>query len=44
MAREECRKLSEAVEDKELSYFFNFINFQEDYHMELMQKAIKNLS
>jgi len=44
MAKEECRKLSEAVEDEELSQFFNFINFQENYHIELMQKAIKNLS
>lgn len=42
-AKEECRKLSEAVKDEELSQFFNFINFQESYHIELMQKAIKAL-
>jgi len=42
-AKEECRKLAEAVKDEELSQFFNFINFQENYHMELMQKAIKVL-
>lgn len=42
-AKEECRKLAEAVHDEELSQFFNFINFQENYHIELMQKAIKVL-
>ncbi len=42
-AKEECRKLSEAVQDEELSQFFNFINFQENYHIELMEKAIKVL-
>ncbi len=42
-AKEECRKLSEAVKDEDLSQFFNFINFQESYHIELMQKAIKAL-
>ncbi len=43
LAKEECRKLSEAVQDEELSQFFLFINFQENYHIELMQKAIKVL-
>ncbi len=42
-AKEECIKLSQAVKDEELSKFFDFINFQENYHMELMQKAIKVL-
>ncbi|MCF6172381.1 MAG: iron-binding protein [Campylobacteraceae bacterium] len=42
-AKEECIKLSTAVQDEELSKFFDFINFQENYHMELMQKAIKVL-
>jgi rubrerythrin len=41
-AKEECIKLAEAVKDEELSQFFNFINFQENYHIELMQKIIKN--
>ena len=42
-AKEECRKLADAVKDEELSQFFNFINFQENYHIELMKKAIKVL-
>ncbi len=42
-AKEECLKLAQAVKDEELSQFFNFINFQENYHIELMQKAIKVL-
>jgi len=42
-AKEECIKLSQAVKDEELSNFFDFINFQENYHMELMQKAVKVL-
>jgi rubrerythrin len=42
-AKEECIKLSSAVQDEELSKFFDFINYQENYHMELMQKAIKVL-
>ena len=43
MAKEECIKLSQAVKDEELSQFFTFINYQENYHIELMQKAIKVL-
>jgi len=43
MAKEECAKLSAAVKDEDLSKFFDFINFQENYHIELMQKAIKVL-
>jgi Mn-containing catalase len=42
-AKQECIKLSEAVKDEELSSFFTFINFQENYHNELMEKAIKVL-
>jgi rubrerythrin len=41
MAKEECIKLSQAVKNEELSNFFNFINNQENYHIELMQKALK---
>lgn len=44
MAKEECVKLARAVKDEELSKFFEFINFQENYHIELMQKAIEKLS
>ena len=43
MAKEECIKLAKAVKDEELSKFFEFINFQENYHIELMQKAIEKL-
>ena len=46
-AKLECIKLSSAVNNEELSKFFDFINYQENYHMELMQKALavlRNLS
>ena len=43
MAKQECIKLASEVKVKELSAFFNFINFQENYHIELMQKALKHL-
>ena len=42
-AKEECAKLSMAVKDDELSKFFEFINYQETYHIELMKKAIVSL-
>ena len=42
-AKEQCLALSQAVRDEELSHFFDFINKQEDYHIVLMQKAIKML-
>ncbi|MBN2768284.1 MAG: hypothetical protein JXQ68_04220 [Campylobacterales bacterium] len=44
LAKEECRKLSEAVgsESKELSSFFDCINMQEDYHIELMKRALEH--
>ena len=44
MAKEECIKLSQAVKNEELSNFFTFINNQENYHIELMQKALKIIS
>lgn len=40
-AKEECKKLSQAVQDEELSKFFNFINYQESWHIELMKKLLK---
>ena len=40
-AKEMCKELSDAIKDEELSKFFDFINFQESYHIELMQKLIK---
>ena len=41
-AKEECRKLSEAVASNspELAKFFDFINNQENYHIELMKDAL----
>jgi len=42
-AKEECLKLAAAVNNKELSAFFNFINFQENYHIALMEKALVHL-
>jgi len=35
-----CKELSDAVKDEELSKFFDFINFQENYHIELMKKLL----
>lgn len=40
MAKEECQKLSLAVKDSELSRFFEFINYQENYHIELMKRLL----
>jgi hypothetical protein len=42
-AKEMCTKLAAAVNDEELAKFFDFINYQENYHIELMQKALKVL-
>ncbi len=41
-AKQQCLDLSNAVarESKELSAFFDFINFQEDYHVSLMEEAL----
>ncbi len=39
-AKEMCKELSEAIKDEELSKFFDFINYQESYHIELMQKLL----
>jgi rubrerythrin len=35
-----CKELSDAIKDEELSMFFDFINFQESYHIELMKKLL----
>jgi rubrerythrin len=43
MAKEECLKLAEAVNNEDLGNFFRFINFQENYHIELMEKALKHI-
>ncbi len=43
-AKEMCRELSDAVakDSKELAEFFDFINAQEDYHISLMEDALKH--
>ncbi|WP_232087525.1 hypothetical protein ACM66Z_05525 [Sulfurovum sp. ST-21] len=42
-AKEECKKLSDAVgkDSQELAKFFDFINYQENYHIALMKDALK---
>ena len=35
-----CKELSGAIKDEELSKFFDFINYQENYHIELMKKLL----
>ena len=41
-AKEQCKELSDAVASKsaELAKFFDFINYQENYHIELMRDAV----
>lgn len=39
-AKEECRKLSSSIRDEKLSSFFEFINYQESYHIEIMKKLL----
>ena len=41
-AKEECKKLSDAVskDSSELAKFFDFINYQENYHIALMKDAL----
>lgn len=39
-AKEMCKKLSEAINEPKLSRFFDFINYQESYHIELMKKLL----
>ena len=45
-AKEECIKLSEAVakDSPELEKFFDFINHQENYHISLMEDALKHFA
>ena len=42
-AKEECKALAEAIDDEEISSFLEFIMYQENYHIILMQKTIKNI-
>jgi rubrerythrin len=39
-AKEMCKELSESIKDEKLSKFFDFINYQESYHIALMQKLL----
>ncbi len=39
-AKEMCKELSSAIKDEELSKFFDFINYQESYHIALMEKLL----
>ncbi len=43
-AKEQCKELSDAVakESPELAEFFDFINYQESYHIELMKEALQH--
>ena len=43
-AKEQCKELSAAVvkESEELAKFFDFINYQENYHIELMKDALEH--
>ncbi len=45
-AKEECKRLSEAVakDSQELAKFFDFINYQENYHIALMEDALKHFT
>jgi len=40
-AKAECARLAEAVNDEQISKFLTFVMFQENYHIELMKKAIE---
>ncbi|MBN2816022.1 MAG: ferritin-like domain-containing protein [Campylobacterales bacterium] len=39
-AKEMCRELSSAIDDEELAKFFDFINYQESFHIELMKRLL----
>jgi trans-2-enoyl-CoA reductase len=39
-AKELCVQLANDINNESLSPFFNFINYQESYHIELMKKAL----
>ena len=43
-AKDQCRALAEAVEDERFQEFFNFINYQEDYHITLMEEALERIA
>jgi len=39
-AKEMCKQLSQDINEPKLSSFFDFINYQESYHIELMKKLL----
>ena len=39
-AKEMCRSLSGSIDDDELKRFFDFVNYQESYHIELMKRLL----
>ena len=39
-AKEMCKELSDSIKDPKLTKFFDFINYQESYHIELMKKLL----
>jgi len=39
-AKEMCKELSDSIKDEKLSKFFDFINYQESYHIDLMKKLL----
>jgi rubrerythrin len=39
-AKEMCRELSGSINNEELSKFFDFIDAQENYHIELMKSLL----
>jgi len=42
-AKAQCKALAEAIDDKEISSFLEFVMYQENYHIELMRKTINSL-
>ncbi len=42
-AKIECKKLSDAIKNDSLSRFFDFINYQENYHIYLMKRALNKV-
>ncbi len=39
-AKEMCKELASGIKDEELAHFFDFINNQESYHIELMKRLL----
>ena len=42
-AKDECKELASMIDDDQISKFLEFIMYQENYHIELMRKALQNL-